>query len=97
MTNELLEDEYIIRGVSLNHIRNQNEDRVVQIMPDILDEFSDRNFSDMDIEDIFALTLGRIPPRYIQYGSRVNHEEVTDERIEDEVRRAVNVVTNNPR
>ncbi|MGK5090851.1 late competence development ComFB family protein [Deltaproteobacteria bacterium TL4] len=92
-----MDSEILVRDVSLKHIINRNEERVGRLMPRVLDEFPGRNFSDIDIEDIYALTLNRLTPRYVQFGSLIEHEDLTDERIQDQIRNAIRIVTTHPR
>ena len=93
-----MEDKYDVDGVSLAKVRNKNELRVVALMPEVLKTF-ELDFSPeiMDIEDIYALALNNLTPRYVQRGSIVLNEEVKDEMIRDQIRAAVMIVSERPK
>jgi hypothetical protein len=91
-----LRAKYAYGNVDLWEIRNRNETRVVALMPEILDEYPDFDPQILDIEDIYALALNSLPPRYVQPGSIVLNEPVDDEEIANAVREAVLVVRNRP-
>ena len=80
---------YEANGVPLGSIRNRNEERVVKLMPAVLAEFLDYKPSYLDIQDIYALTLNNLPPRYKQGGSIIIREPVSDEEIRRELRQAI--------
>ena len=88
--------EYKIGAVSVERIRNRNEKRVIRLMPEVLAEFLDYRPEDIDVEDIYALTLNRLPPRYVQRGTIILREPLTDEEIRREIRLAVEQVEKNP-
>lgn len=81
-----------VNGVPLGAIRNRNEERVAKLMPKVLGEFLDYKPSYLDIQDIYALTLNNLPPRYKQSGSIVIRESVSDEEIMRELRLAITKV-----
>lgn len=82
--------------VNFKHIRNRNEQKVIDLMPEVLSEFVDYNPERMDIEDIYALTLNNLPARYKQRGTVVIFEPIKNETIQEEIRNAIKVVMNNP-
>lgn len=83
-------------GVPLDGIRNRNEQRVLRLLPQVLKECLDYSPTYLDIQDIYALTLNNLPPRYRQSGSIVLRESVSDEDILRELRAAVNRVETAP-
>ncbi|MDR3640113.1 MAG: late competence development ComFB family protein [Humidesulfovibrio sp.] len=85
-----------VNGVPLDGIRNRNEERVAKLMPSVLAEFLDYKPSYLDVQDIYALTLNNLSPRYKQSGSIVIHESVSDAEIERELRVAIGRVENAP-
>jgi len=89
-----MEDKYNVDGVSLAKVRNRNELRVIALMPEVLKTF-ELDFSPeiMDIEDIYALALNNLSPRYVQRGSIILNEEVKDDVIREQIRSAVMVVS----
>jgi len=78
-----------VNGVPLGSIRNRNEERVAKLMAAVLPEYLDYKPSYLDIQDIYALTLNNLPPRYKQSGSIVIHESVSDAEIMRELRAAI--------
>lgn len=81
-----------VNGVPLGGIRNRNEERVIKLMPKVLAEFLDYKPTYLDIQDIYALTLNNLPPRYKQHGSIIIRESLGDEEILRELRLAVGKV-----
>lgn len=81
-----------VNGVPLGGIRNRNEERVIKLMPKVLAEFLDYKPTYLDIQDIYALTLNNLPPRYKQSGSIIIRESLGDEEIMRELRLAVGKV-----
>ena len=82
--------------VPLAGIRNRNEERVVRLLPQALAECLDYKPSYLDIQDIYALTLNNLPPRYKQSGSIIIRESVTDDEILRELRLAISRVEQTP-
>lgn len=86
-----------VRGVDLQKIRNRNEKRVVKLMQEILDTYyEDYIFEQLDIEDIYALTLNLLPARYVQHGSIILQDRLSDFEIKSKVREATERVLDNP-
>ena len=93
MANPKLE----VRGVNLAKIRNRNEKRVAKLMNEILDNYyEDYIFEHLDIEDIYALTLNLLPSRYVQHGTIVLQDHLSDFEIKSKLREAVERVLDNP-
>lgn len=88
----MAQKKYEVAGVPLENIRNRNELRVVKLMPQVLAEHLDYHPSYLDIQDIYALTLNNLPPRYRQQGTIIISEPVSDKEILRELRNAVNQV-----
>lgn len=86
-----------VRDVDLSKIRNRNEKRVVELMPEILDEYyRDYIFEHLDIEDIYALTLNLLPARYTQQGTIILSDRLSDFEIRSKIRVAIERVLDNP-
>ncbi|MDQ7835112.1 MAG: late competence development ComFB family protein [Humidesulfovibrio sp.] len=92
----MAQKKYEVAGVPLDNIRNRNELRVIKLLPQVLAEHLDYHPSYLDIQDIYALTLNNLPPRYRQQGTIIIHESVSDEEIIRELRNAVNHVELSP-
>jgi hypothetical protein len=93
MANNPLE----VKGFDLNKIRNRNERRVARFMAEILDEYyDDYIFEQLDVEDIYALTLNLLPARYVQKGTIILQDRLSDFEIKSKVREATERVLQNP-
>ncbi len=77
-------------------IRNRNEPRVLKHLRIILKEYPDYLPDTLDIQDIYALTLNKLPAHYVQQGSIVLHERVDDTMIRDCIREAIQKVRERP-
>jgi hypothetical protein len=86
-----------IRGVDVSKIANRNESRVATLIPEIIEEYyEDYIFEDLDIQDIYALTLNLLPAAYAQAGSIVLSDRISDYEIRSRIRDAVERVLDNP-
>ncbi|WP_316896496.1 late competence development ComFB family protein [Pseudodesulfovibrio indicus] len=93
----MLKQPLKIKGVDVSKIRNRNESRAADLIPQILDEYyEDYIFEDLDIQDIYALTLNMIPAGYAQPGSIVLSNRLSDYEIRSQIRNAVERVLDNP-
>ena len=88
----MAQKKYEVAGVPLENIRNRNELRVIKLLPQVLAEHLDYHPSYLDIQDIYALTLNNLPPRYRQQGTIIISESVSDKEILRELRNAVSQV-----
>jgi len=86
-----------INGVDVSKIANRNEGRVAELIPEILAEYyEDYIFEDLDIQDIYALTLNLTPAAYAQSGSIVLSDRISDYELRTRIRDAVERVLDNP-
>jgi len=85
-----------LQFVDLSRIYNKNEKRVVLAMEAYLAGIADWKPEGLDIQDIYALALNSLPPRYVQDGTIVFNESVKRTDIEHAVEVAVNKVKNSP-
>ena len=74
-------DKYKIETVDCFNIRNRNEGRVVAALRELLHTKNTLLLSSKDIQDIYALALNMLPPRYAQRGTIVLRDPVTKEDI----------------
>jgi fructose 1,6-bisphosphatase len=91
-----LREKYLYGNVDLFEIRNRNETRVIKAMREVMRDYPGFEPHVLDIEDIYALALNSLPPRYTQKGSIVLHEPVSDSEVADAVRQAVEKVRKSP-
>ncbi|WP_319543326.1 late competence development ComFB family protein [uncultured Pseudodesulfovibrio sp.] len=86
-----------INGVDVSKIINRNETRVAALIPELIQEYyPDFIFEDLDIQDIYALTLNLIPAGYAQTGSIVLSNRLSDFEINSKIRIAIERVLDNP-
>ncbi len=89
--------QLFIRDIDVTNIRNRNEKRVVKLIPEILDEYyEDFIFDPLDLQDIYALTLNLLPARYVQTGSIILSDRLSDYEIKSRIRDAVERVLEHP-
>ncbi|MUM77958.1 competence protein ComFB [Pseudodesulfovibrio sp. F-1] len=91
------DQELNVSGFDLSRIRNRNEKRVAKLMPEILDQYyEDYAFEQLDIEDIYALALNLLPARYVQRGSIIISDRISDFVIKSKIREATERVLKHP-
>ena len=88
--------ELKLKFVDLSRIYNKNEKRVVVAMEKCLAAIDDWEPEGLDVQDIYALALNSLPPRYVQDGTIVFNEPVKSTDIEHAVEVAVGKVKNSP-
>ena len=91
-----IDDKYLVHGVNLSNIRNRNESRVAKVLNEVLDDFYDEDPDVIDIQDIFALALNKLPARYVQQGGMVLKEPLREADIRDAVEEAIQIVKSKP-
>ena len=89
--------KYMIGEVNVENIRNKNELRVIDRIAAILTEYPDYTPESLDIQDIYALALNTLPPRYVQQGSIVLGEPVRHDMVDDALRDAIETVRARPK
>jgi len=85
-----------LQFVDLSRIYNKNEKRVVLAMEKYLSENEEWQPEAFDIQDVYALALNSLPPRYVQDGTIVFNEPVKRADIEKAVKDAADKVRNSP-
>ena len=88
--------EMKFRSVDLSGVKNRNEKRVINAMEKILVQIDDWEPDALDIQDIYALSLNKLSPRYIQEGTIVFNEPIRNAEVERIVREAVRTVRESP-
>ena len=91
-----LEEKYQMDDISFYRIRNRTEIRVVKLLSDVLFEFPDYRPDTINLQDIYALALNKLPPHYVQEISIVMQNPVADETVREAIREAVATVRANP-
>lgn len=80
----------------LSRVENRNEARVAAALGRFLADHPAWRPSDLDLEDVYAAALNRLPARYRQRGTVVLHEPITDAHIAAVIREAVAQVVRHP-
>ncbi|HBI14165.1 MAG TPA: competence protein ComFB [Desulfobulbaceae bacterium] len=88
--------EQKLHNLDLSRIVNRNEKRVVIAMDKVFAAIDDWDPQALDIQDIYALALNSLPPRYVQEGTIVFNEKVRNSEIEQAVRTALDKVRKKP-
>jgi Late competence development protein ComFB. len=88
--------DLIVLGFDLSGIRNSNEVRVARLLPEALKDFPGYAPDQLDVEDIYGLTLNRLEPRYRQRGTIQLSGRTPDEEILWEIGNAIRIVRENP-
>ena len=89
------EQERCVGKTPLHQIRNRNEARVAQIMPSLFAELN-LELDSIDIQDVFALALSKLPPHYVQEMAIVLVELVDEDTIRVALREAIAQVQASP-
>ena len=93
----MADKKMMVKGVDLSKISNRNEKRVAGLVPEILDDYYENYiFDHLDIQDIYALTLNLLPARYVQRGSIILSDRLSDYEIKSKIRIATERVLDNP-
>ncbi len=87
----------MIEGVSLSNIRNRYEIKVIDKMKQILPQYPDFDGCSLCIEDVYSLSLSRMPAVYTHRGSVILHRTLTEKDIEEVVHYAIMKVMMQPK
>jgi len=90
-------EDYIIGGISLGDIRNKYEIIVIRLMKELTPEFPEFDNCPICLEDVYALSLSRIPSTYISNDSLIDKEEEIDDSLREIVRYAIFQVMSKPK
>lgn len=88
--------ELRLQFVDLSRIYNKNEKRVILALEKILAAIDDWEPEALDVQDIYALALNSLTPRYVQDGTIVFNEPVKRADIENAVKVAIEKVRKSP-
>ncbi len=88
--------DYEIFGISLENIRNKNETKVIEIMNKLIPEFPEFDYCSICIQDVYALSLNLLSPKYTQAGTVVLKKELSHEDFRDVVESAIEKVAKHP-
>ena len=82
------EQKLCVGKTPLHQIRNRNEARVASNMTSLFAE-SNLELDAIDIQDVFALALNKLPPHYVQEMAIVLVELVDEDTIRVALREAI--------
>jgi len=77
----IFRQKYKMGDMDFFNIRNRNEGRVLAALGEFLAAKGNPLISAKDIQDIYALALNALPPRYTQRGTIVLRDPVTKNEI----------------
>ena len=89
--------DYEINGHSLKNIRNSYEFSVIRAMKEQLPEHPEFDNCQICIQDVYGLSVSRIPSNYVQTGTIVMNKKIDDKSISDVVTYAIQQVMNRPK
>lgn len=90
-------DRYIVLGQSLESIRNICELMVIEAIKKLIPLYPTFDHCTMCVEDVYALSLSRLPATYAHAGSIILNKEVSQSDVEDVVRYAILQVADRPK
>ncbi len=91
-------EDYMISGISLEKIRNRFEGVVINLMKELIPQYPEFDNCQICIEDVYALSLSRIPSMYVRNDDLVfDDEKEIDENIEEIVKYAFFQVISEPK
>ena len=88
-------EDYEVFGISVENIRNKNENKVIKYMRELIPQFPEFDYCSICIQDVYALSLNQLSPRYIQSGTIVIRKELTEEDFKDIVEDSIEQVLKN--
>ena len=66
-------------GVSLENVRNKNEEKVIKYMKELIPQFPEFDYCSLCIQDVYALSLNQLSPRYTQAGTIILKKDFKEE------------------
>ena len=94
----IFRDKYKMGNVDFFNIRNRNEGRVIRMIQEFArDKGGGELLSDKDFQDIYALALNALPPRYVQRGTIVLRDTVSKREIYAAVEDAYDRIVYHPK
>ncbi|MBU3916878.1 late competence development ComFB family protein [bacterium] len=89
-------DKYTSFGVSLEHVRNVWETKVIKCMDKVLPDYPEFDYCSICIQDVYALAMNQLNPKYIQQGTVMIKKEYSDDDFRDALALAVEKVIKKP-
>ena len=89
-------ESYECYGVNLSNVRNAWEKKIIKSMSQVLPEFPEFDYCSICIQDVYALSLNQLTPKYIQQGTILIKKEYTEADFHDIVENSIQKVITNP-
>lgn len=89
-------EKYESFGVNLSNVRNAWETRLIKCMNEVLLDFPEFDYCAICIQDVYALAMNQLTPKYVQQGTVLLKKEYTDQDFRDVIEMAVEKVIRNP-
>ncbi|MBU2513836.1 late competence development ComFB family protein [bacterium] len=89
-------DKYDSFGVNLASVRNIWEAKVIKCMNDVLPDYPEFDYCSICIQDVYALSMNQITPKYIQQGTVLLRKEYSDDDFRDIIEVAIEKVIKKP-
>ena len=89
-------EKYLSFGVPLENVRNAWEVKVIKCMNDILPEYPEFDFCSICVQDVYALSMNQLTPKYIQQGTVLIKKEYSEADFKDIVEFSIGKVLKNP-
>lgn len=87
--------DYEAFGVSMLNVRNRNETKVIQYMKELIPQFPNFDYCTICLQDVYALALNQLTPRYTQAGTIVLKKQLQEDDYRDVVESAIETVLKN--
>ncbi len=89
-------EKYDSFGVNLENVRNTWETRLIKCMNDVLPEFGEFDYCAICIQDVYALAMNQLTPKYVQQGTVLLMKEYSNQDFKDVIEIAVEKILMNP-
>ncbi len=90
------EEHYKIGNINLINVRNVNEVKVIKMMKQVLPDYPKFDNCTLCFQDIYALSVSKVTPRYVQAGTIMLKKSDDETKIEQIVRSAFEMVIKQP-
>ena len=89
-------EKYESFGVNLATVRNAWETKLIRCMGEVLPNFPEFDFCTICIQDVYALAMNQLNPKYVQQGTVLLKKQYTDADFKRVIEFAVERVMKNP-
>lgn len=89
-------EKYESFGVNLSSVRNAWETKLIKILNEVLPDFPEFDYCTICIQDVYALAMNQLNPKYVQHGTVLLVKEYTNQDFRDVIEIAIEKVLKNP-